>query len=104
MVFIRVVLIVVLTPTALLSGAIGMDHTPSIEHDHIAMENMTVDGAVCCDDSTERGQSCHILPAVLAEAGGDMSAPETSDALFFKSSLLLTGLEPPGSLDPPRRA
>ena len=104
MVLIRTILIVVLTLTASLSGAMGVDHMPTIEHDHAAMENMAVDGPLCCDDSTERGQSCHILSAVLADAGGEVSAPETSDTQFFRSGLLLTGTEPSGPLDPPRRA
>lgn len=104
MVLIRTILIVVLTLTASLSSAMGVDHMPTIEHDHTAMENMAVEGPVCCDDSTERGQSCHILPAVLADACDEVSAPQTSDALFFRSGLLLTGTEPSGPLDPPRRA
>lgn len=104
MVMIRTILIAALTLTASLSGAMDVDHMPIVEHDHTAMENMAVEGPVCCDDSTERGQSCHVLPAVLANAGGEVSAPETSDALFFRSGLLLTGLEPSGPLDPPRRA
>ncbi|WP_299960867.1 hypothetical protein [uncultured Roseobacter sp.] len=104
MVLIRTILIVVLTLTASLSGAMGMDHMSMTEHDHVAMESIADEGPVCCDESTERGQSCHVLPAVLADAGGEVSAPETSDALFFRSGLLLTGLDPSGPLDPPRHA
>lgn len=104
MALIRTILVVVLTLTASLSGAMGVDHMPMTEHGHAAMEPIADVGPVCCDDSTDRGQSCHVLPAVLADAGGEVSAPQTRDALFVRSGLLLTGLEPTGPLDPPRPA
>lgn len=104
MVLIRTILVVVLTLTASLSGAAVMDHVQNTAIDHAAMADTGDAGPQCCDDSTERGPSCHMLPAVLTDTGHQAIAPPTGDALRSRSGVLLTGLEPTAPLDPPRRA
>ena len=101
---VRFFLIVVLTATASLSGAMEASHSIAADHGHEVTETAADDQSLCCDDSTERGKSCHGPSAVLADAGGEVSAPEQSDALFYSFGLLLTGSEPSGPLDPPRLA
>ncbi|SDZ52517.1 hypothetical protein SAMN05444004_11918 [Jannaschia faecimaris] len=102
MVLMRAMLIVLATFSASISGAMDAGHVVSSEHEHVAVESMADHGPVCCHDSSERGQSCRVLPALLADGGGDMAGPSTSEAALTMFRLLLTGIEPSGPLDPPR--
>ncbi|MFK7763033.1 MAG: hypothetical protein AB8B62_07210 [Roseobacter sp.] len=63
---------------------------------------MSDDMPACCDDSTERGQTCHILSALLPGAEGLVTGPIACKDVFVAAGLLLTGIEPSGPLDPPR--
>lgn len=102
MVLVRALLIVLVTLSASLSGAMETGHMLTTEHDHAAAGSMADDGLACCDDGIERGQSCHVLPALLSDAGDPGAAPSTGEEVFITSDLHLTGIELSGPLDPPR--
>ncbi|PUB08235.1 hypothetical protein [Yoonia sediminilitoris] len=102
MVLIRAILIVFVTLSASFSGALDAGHLTTTEHHHAAVEITADDGPLCCDDSTERGQNCHVLPAVLADEDGHIAAPPTDAEMFIMVGLLLIGIELSGPVDPPR--
>ena len=99
---VRFLLLVVLTFSALLYGAVESGHMPVSDHDHAAVESITDEQPVCCQDSTERTQTCHALPALLPAMDPYDTAPATGEDVFCASGILLTGMEPSGPLDPPR--
>ncbi|APX12410.1 hypothetical protein [Tateyamaria omphalii] len=101
---IRLLLVVLVALSASVSGAMDAGHMPAPEHSHAAMDNMINDQPVCCSESTERSPTCHALPALLPGAGQHDDAPVTCEDVFTAASLLLTGIEPSGPLDPPRAA
>ena len=102
MVWIRAILIVFLTFSASVSGAMDVHHVANAEHEHTAVVSMTDDAPACCDDSTERGQSCHVMPALLADASDDITAPLTGETAYSVFRHFLDGIEPSGPVDPPR--
>lgn len=99
---VRFLMVVILTLSASLSGAMDAGHMPATDHDHAAAEVMADVHPVCCQDSTERTQTCHALPALLPAIEPASSAPLAGEDVFCASGLLLTGMEPSGPLDPPR--
>jgi len=101
---IRLLLIVMVALSASISGAMDAGHAAVVEHSHVAMDEVANDQPVCCSESSERSQTCHALPALLPGAGNHDDAPATCEDVFIAASLLLTGIEPSGPLDPPRAA
>ncbi len=101
---IRAILIACVTFSASLSAAMDAGNMKTAEHHHEAAPSVADDAPVCCDESTEHGNNCHALPAVLAYAGGVIAAPPSSADMLILASLFLTGIEPSGPLDPARRA
>ena len=99
---VRFLLVVVLTLSTSLSSAMDLGHMPVASHDHAAVEAMADDQPLCCQDSTERAQTCHALLALLPTLAVNNTAPATGEDVFCASGLLLTGIEPSGPLDPPR--
>jgi hypothetical protein len=102
MVLVRCLLIVMLMFSATFSVAVGTGHAANFDHEHTVAETVADDMPACCDDSTERGQTCHVLPALLPGAEGHSTGPITGEDVFVAAGLLLTGIEPSGPLDPPR--
>jgi hypothetical protein len=102
MVLIRLLLIVMLTFSASLSAAMEAGHPADVDHDHPVVMSMEDDQPACCEDSTERGQNCHLLPALLPDADGHGTGPAIGKDAIMASGLFLTGFEPSGPLDPPR--
>ena len=98
---IRLLLIVLMTLTASISGVLDAGHATAIEHAHAAALDATVDQPVCCSDGTERTQNCHVLPALVPASDLHVSEPESCGDVSFGSGLLLTGINPSGPLDPP---
>ena len=101
---IRLLLVVLVALSASVSGAMVAGHAAVVEHSHVAMDEVANDQPVCCSESSERSQTCHALPALLPGAGNHDDAPATCEDVFIAASLLLTGIEPSGPLDPPRAA
>lgn len=99
---IRFLMVVTLTLSASLSGAMDAGHMPATDHDHATAEMTADDQPACCQDSTERTQTCHALPALLPSIEPAGTAPIAGKDVFCASGLLLTGVEPSGPLDPPR--
>ncbi|MEJ6389792.1 hypothetical protein [Gymnodinialimonas ulvae] len=101
---IRLLLVVMVALSAAVSGAMDAGHAVIMDHSHRAMDVVADDQPVCCSESTERSQTCHALPALLPGGGHHDEAPATCEDVFTAASLLLTGFEPSGPLDPPRAA
>ncbi|WP_299049132.1 hypothetical protein [uncultured Tateyamaria sp.] len=101
---IRLSLVVMVALSASVSGAMDAGHAAVVEHSHAATDEAAEDQPVCCSESSERSQTCHALPALLPGAGHPDDAPATCEDVCIAASLLLTGIEPFGPLDPPRAA
>lgn len=68
MVIVRILLIILMTFSASLTGAMEVGHAVASEADHAMMEHVADDQPVCCTDNTERAPSCHVLPALVPVA------------------------------------
>ena len=55
-----------------------------VEHSHAAMDEMADDQPVCCSESSERTQTCHVLPALLPGADHHDAAPATCEDVFIE--------------------
>ena len=99
---VRLLLVVLVALSASVSGAMDAGHVAVMEHEHMAMEEVADDQPICCSESTERSQTCHVLPALLPVADLDGTGPATCEDVSMGTNLLLTGIEPSGTLDPPR--
>lgn len=99
---VRLLLIVLMTFSASLSGAMESGHAVASDSDHAVMEHVADDQPVCCTDNTERAPSCHVLPAIVPVEALDGVAPDCSETAYARIGLLLSGIEPSGILDPPR--
>ena len=98
----RFIMVVILTLSASLSGAMDAGHMPSTDHNHAAAEIMADEQPACCQDSTERTQTCHAVPALLPASEPTSTPPFAGEGVVFASGILLTGIQPSGLLDPPR--
>lgn len=101
MVLVRILLVAIVALTVSLSGAMASGHPPVAPHDHAVVAGMDHDHPDCCMDSTERGQSCHILPALLPLSESHDPAPVAGEDVVVTPDLLLTGVEPTGPFEPP---
>jgi hypothetical protein len=99
---IRLLLIVLMTLTASVSGALDAGHATAMEHAHATVQHVDEDQPACCSDSTQHTQNCHVLPAVLPISDLNVSEPESCGDVSFGFGILLTGIKPSGPLDPPR--
>lgn len=102
MYLVRILLVVLLTLSTSLSNAMEAGHMPDLDHDHATVEGMADGQPSCCQDSTERAQTCHALLALLPNLTLSGTAPVAGEDVFCTSDVLLTGFEPSGPLDPPR--
>ena len=98
----RFIMVVILTLSASLSGAMDAGHMPSTDHNHAAAEIMADEQPACCQDSSERTQTCHAVPALLPASELASLPPSSVEDIVCASGLLLTGIQPSGPLDPPR--
>ncbi|WP_223427675.1 hypothetical protein [Tateyamaria pelophila] len=98
----RILLVAILALSASVSGAMDARHATVMEHSKMAASEVIADQPVCCSESSERSQTCHVLSALLPGADHDDTAPATCQDMSFGGGLLLTGFEPSGPLDPPR--
>ena len=99
---IRIILVALLVLSATLSGAMDAGHGAAGDHHHAAADTLSHTDLQCCDDSTERGQSCHLMPAVLADAGMLVTNPEVDSDTFGMGHRLPSGINLSVPLDPPR--
>ncbi|MEP3329519.1 hypothetical protein [Sedimentitalea sp.] len=102
MCLVRIFLVVLLSLSTSLSSAMDAGHMPVSGHEHATVEAMEDAQPLCCQDSTERAQTCHALLAVLPALTLSGTAPVTGKDVFCTSGVFLTGFEPSGLLDPPR--
>jgi len=102
MYLVRLLLIVLMTFSASLSGAMEAGHAVASNSDHAAMEHVADDQPICCTDNPERAQTCHVLPALVPVAAFGGITPDSSETAYARIGLLLNGIEPSGLLDPPR--
>jgi hypothetical protein len=91
-----------MTLTASVSGALDAGHATAMEHVHAGALDVTDDQPLCCSDSTERTQNCHVLPVLVPASDLHVSEPASREDVSFGSGLLLTGIDPSDPLDPPR--
>ncbi|MEL6959655.1 MAG: hypothetical protein AAGL89_11965 [Pseudomonadota bacterium] len=102
MYLVRILLVILLTFSTSLSNAMDAGHMPVSDHKHATVEGMADAQPLCCQDSTERAQTCHALLALLPTLTLSGTAPVAGEDVFCTSGVLLTGFEPSGPLDPPR--
>ena len=102
MVLFRFLLVVMMTLSASVSGAMDAGHMATMEHGHASVEEAADDQPVCCSESSERTQTCQALAALLPGVDLNDTAPATCEDVSIVASVLLTGIEPSGPLDPPR--
>lgn len=102
MTFIRLCLIVLMTLTASVSGAVDAGHMTAMEHTQASPPDGAVDRPGCCMDGSERAQTCHFMPALVPVSDFRLPKSDSCADISFGSGLLLTGIEPSGPLDPPR--
>ena len=98
----RFIMVVILTLSASLSGAMDAVHMPSTDHNHAAAEIMADEQPACCQDSSERTQTCHAVPALLPASELASLPPSSVEDIVCASGILLNGIQPSGILDPPR--
>lgn len=98
----RLIMVVILALSASLSGAMDAVHMPPTDHDHAAAEMMADEQPACCQDSSERTQTCHAVPALLPASEPTSTLPIAGEDVVCASGILLTGIQPSGPLDPPR--
>ncbi|MEO9779281.1 MAG: hypothetical protein ABJH07_08300 [Sedimentitalea sp.] len=98
----RFIMVVILTLSASLSGAMDAGHMPFTDHDHAAAEMMADEQPACCQDSSERTQTCHAVPALLPASEPTSTPPNAGEDVVCASGIQLTGIQPSGLLDPPR--
>ena len=98
----RFIMVVILTLSASLSGAMDAGHMPSTDHNHAAAEIMADEQPACCQDSSERTQTCHAVPALLPASELASLQPSSVEDIVCASGILLNGIQPSGLLDPPR--
>lgn len=99
---VRLLLVVLLALSASVSAAMVASHTAVVGHNHTAMDNATDKQPACCSESTDRTQTCHVLPALLPGADRHDAALATCEDLAIGVGLILTGVEPSVPLYPPR--
>ena len=97
----RFIMVVILTLSASLSGAMDAGHMPSTDHNHAAAEIMADEQPACCQDSSERTQTCHAVPALLPASELASLPPSSVEDIVCASGILLNGIQPSGLLDPP---
>ncbi|MCK0166700.1 hypothetical protein MWU52_03955 [Jannaschia sp. S6380] len=98
----RLLLVVMVTLSASVSGAMNASHMAAVEHSHTSVGEVADDQPICCSEGSERTQTCHSLAALLPGADLNDTAPATCEDVSIVTGVLLTGIEPSGPLDPPR--
>lgn len=100
----RLLLVVMVTLSASVSGAMDAGHMPvmSHSHSHASVDEVADTQLVCCSESSDRSQTCHGLPALVPGTELHDAAPVICDVVSIDTGELLTGFEPSGPLDPPR--
>ncbi|MEJ6399569.1 hypothetical protein [Yoonia sp. 208BN28-4] len=99
---VRFLMVVIFALSASLSAAMEASHMRAIDHDHAAAEMMVDEQPACCQDSSERTQTCHAVPALLPASEPTSTPPIAGEDVVCASGILLTGIQPSGPLDPPR--
>ena len=102
MYLVRILLVMLLTFSTSLSNAMDAGHMPVSDHTHATFEDMADAQPLCCQDSTEHAQTCHVLLALFPTLTLSGTAPVAGEDVFCTTGVLLTGFEPSGPLDPPR--
>lgn len=102
MYFMRLLTIALIVLSTTLSGAMAASHAGQTDMAVDTASVMSADHKTCCTDGMERSQSCHALPAILPAMMMDRGAQDLVRSVTFGPSILLTGSEPAGTLDPPR--
>jgi len=98
----RVLLILAVTLSASLAGAVATEHGSMTEHKHHAAESIDVEAPMCCESGTERAHTCFTMPVMLEGTGAYGDALPPSGGAFELDRRILTGVLLSGPLDPPR--
>jgi hypothetical protein len=99
---IQLLVVVLMTLTAYASVAMDAGHPAIMEHSHAAVIETADDHPVCCSEGTESSLTCHLIPVLLPATDFQWPTPAACEDVSFGHSLLLTGIELSGHLDPPR--
>ncbi|MBB5723367.1 hypothetical protein FHS72_003012 [Loktanella ponticola] len=102
MYFVRLLMIALIVLSTTLSGAMAARHLGPTDVSVETAAVMSADHKTCCTDGTEQSQGCHVLPAILPAMKMDSGAQKLLRSVTFGPSILPTGFEPAGTLDPPR--
>ena len=98
----QLLLVVLMTLTACASVAMDAGHAAIMEHSHAAVIEAAEDHPVCCSESAESSMTCHLIPVLLPVTDLQWPTPAACEEVMFGQSLLMTGIELSGPLDPPR--
>jgi hypothetical protein len=98
----RLLLILALTLSASLAGAVEAGHVLMIDHDHSAVESIDTDTPMCCESGVERSHSCLSMPALYDGTSTQSDMLANGRVNFDAYGHVLTGIEPSGPVDPPR--
>lgn len=98
----RMLLILALTLSASLSGAVASERVVAPAHEHHAAQDLDTDAPMCCENGIERAHSCTAMPGMF-ERAAEYGNALTSDCILFElDERVLIGVPPSGLLDPPR--
>ena len=90
-----------------LSGAMAAGHGDwqhGENHDMHVLADTEDAQPTCCEDSSDRSSTCHVVPAIEPASSPAMLFPTETRMVPFGAPWTMTGLSPAGLLDPPRRA
>ena len=103
---IRILIQALIALSLLLPGAMAAGHTGVPEASMSAMEAQTAPSGhdTCCDEVSERSPACHVLPAMIPTSTAIGDAASRTRLVPPAPSILPSGHEPDGPLDPRRPA
>ena len=104
MILLRAMLISILALSTSLSGVMAEEIEISVEHTHAVADSGASDEAVCCEGGAETAEACHHAPELVPSLRRAGFAQIAKGTRFVTSGLVLTGIELPVPLDPPRSA
>ena len=97
----------------ILSVFFSIVHTSAMAGAHAVLENEPYVSALdkhsgthdhCCTDHSDQTPDCHTFAGLLPALAKGEPMPETSSDVSADHSVVPDGVEPAGSLDPPRRS
>ena len=98
----RALLILALTLSASLGGAVASERVVITGHEHHAAQDIESDAPMCCEHGLERAHTCITMPAVCECSPAYEGTITANGAQFELDERALIGVPPSGLLEPPR--